>query len=360
MTRRRLPLALAVLASLLAACGGPDDTAEERLRDALNRTERLARTFVYVEEAGGTTSEVVGLVEDDFRSKARLSIDGSPVFDQVQSDDVLAVRFVDPDLLPAMIEDRAAASDEDGVDPVEALRSRRWVLDLTGAPPLSATDAIERSLGDDQILDALDAFRYVRGAIGGARRVIKFNPDSLDYKPSEDPFPHPEDGVIRYDLERPSLPRASAFGGTNTAPPLPGIIHLRKMSVYVEDGLVIRVLEQIDPAERLSDIIDGAVNYLRDVNASNDAVARVRALKQAPADQASEAVIAGVNLFRERQGEDPIRLRTLRLEFPRLGGVISVELPGDFVAAGLEVLKHRGADVAALEESDDDVAAADR
>jgi hypothetical protein len=348
--RRRgaLVVTLALTALALTACGGPDNSSEEDLRAAISRTERLARTFVYTEKSGGDTNQVVGLIEDDFRSKARLTVDDEPVFDQVQSDDVLAVRFLDVQRVSSMLDERAPGAPTakttpaDAIDPVEALQTHRWVLDPAGAPPLVQTEKIDRQLGEDPVLDALDAFRYLRAAIGGASRVIKFNPDSLDYKPKEDPFPHPKGDVIRYDLERPRLPRASIEAGG--APPLPGDIHIRKMSIYVDHGLVIRVLEQVDPAERLDDIIDNAANYLRDVNASDAAVQRVLALKDEPPAQAAQAVIAGVNLFRDQSGDDPIRLRTMTLEFDQLGGKVHVDVPTDYVAADLEILKFRGRD----------------
>lgn len=350
MKRGAVVLLVALLASALAGCGGKDEPAEDDLRDAINRTERLSRTFVYEEKSGGTTYEVRGLIEDDFRSKARLTVDGEEAFDQVESDDALAVRFLDTSRLRDMIDRPATLSDEpderDAVDPIEALRTHRWVLDEAGAPPLLAGDEIDRELGDDPVLDALDVFTYLRSAIGGARQVIKFNVDSLDYKPFEDPFPHPEKGVVRYDLERPSLPKPTAIRGANSGPALPGIIHIRKLSVYVKDGLIIRVLEQIDPDERLDEIIDDAANYLRDVNASDEAIHRVQALKGAPPAEAAQAVIAGVNLFRQQSGDDPIRLRTMRLEIGDLGDDVDVALPTDYITADLELLKYRGRDAA--------------
>lgn len=346
--RRALVVALALTTLALTACGGPDNSTEDDLRAAIARTERLARTFVYTEKSGGDTNRVVGLIEDDFRSKARLTVDDKPVFDQVQSDDVLAVRFLDSARVSSMLDDPtdtpkpAQAKPADAVDPVEALGTHRWVLDPAGAPPLVQTEKVDRQLGEDPVLDALNVFTYLRGAIGGAARVIKFNPDSLDYRPKEDPFPHPKGDVIRYDLERPRLPRASIDSGG--APPLPGDIHIRKMSIYVDHGLVIRVLEQVDPAERLDDIIDNAANYLRDVNASKDAINRVLALKNAPPTQAAQAVIAGVNLFRDQSGDDPIRLRTMELDFDQLGGTVHVDVPTDYLAADLEILRFRGRD----------------
>ena len=98
--RRMLMSGLLVLSTLgLSACTGATD-AEKRLRTALRNTERLSNTFLYKETvhdtAGDHETDVRGLVEDDFRYKARVAEDGRPVLDEVVSDDALAVRFLDP------------------------------------------------------------------------------------------------------------------------------------------------------------------------------------------------------------------------------------------------------------------------
>src|SRR5438132_5800377 len=83
----------------LSAGNGATD-AEKRLRAALHNTEKLSNTFLYQEtvhdKAGDHETDVRGLVEDDFRYKARVAQDGKPVLDEVVSDDALAVRFLDP------------------------------------------------------------------------------------------------------------------------------------------------------------------------------------------------------------------------------------------------------------------------
>src|SRR5262245_43618552 len=43
-----------------------------------------------------TLVQVRGVVEDDFKYKARMTIDSKDVLDEVVNDDALAVRFVDP------------------------------------------------------------------------------------------------------------------------------------------------------------------------------------------------------------------------------------------------------------------------
>ena len=90
---------LIVTALGLSGCKGATDS-EKRLRAALRNTEKLSSTFLYTEtvhdKAGNHETDVRGLVEDDFRYKARVATDGKPVLDEVVSDDAIAVRFLDP------------------------------------------------------------------------------------------------------------------------------------------------------------------------------------------------------------------------------------------------------------------------
>ncbi len=99
--RRRIAVSglLVVTALGLSGCKGATD-AEKRLREALHNTEKLSNTFLYKEtvhdKAGDHETDVRGLVEDDFRYKARVAADGKPLLDEVVSDDAIAVRFLDP------------------------------------------------------------------------------------------------------------------------------------------------------------------------------------------------------------------------------------------------------------------------
>jgi outer membrane lipoprotein-sorting protein len=101
VNRRRVLLSglLVVTAFGLGGCKGATD-AEKRLQEALRNTEKLSNTFLYKETVhdtvGSRETDVRGLVEDDFRYKARVALDGKPVLDEVVSDDALAVRFLDP------------------------------------------------------------------------------------------------------------------------------------------------------------------------------------------------------------------------------------------------------------------------
>ncbi len=355
--RSVLAVACALAALGGSACSKESSDTEKRLRAALDRTERLAHRFSYTEtfkqEKATRETLVQGLVEDDFRYKARLSVGPAPVLDEAVSDDALAVRFLEPALLKdfarrpdkknrggtglgADVPYTAAipaaptpvAADDAGPDPVEALRSRRWVLDKAGAPASFGGPETERSLGRDPILDALDVFSYVERAIDEAVRIVEFNEESLEYRKSEDPFPRPkkDSGVIRYDFIRPGLPKASdrAPGGNQITP---DTRHFRKMSVYVKGGRVVQILEDVDVESRLKDL-----SKVYDTNFP----------KGLPDSQVAAIAIDVLNVIRTGQGDDPIRLRTMAYKAKDLGDDVKVDMPTEVVETSLAVLQNRG------------------
>jgi hypothetical protein len=334
---RRVPLvALLVLTALgLAGCKGATD-AEKRLREALRNTEKLSNTFLYKEtlydEAGRHEIDVRGLVEDDFRYKARVGADGKPVLDEVVSDDALAVRLLEPAEITRFLRrpggEPVAEAPAGERSAAEILASRRWVLDPAGAPSAFGGAATDRTLGDDPIADARAVFAYVERAANEAVRIVEFNPESLEYRPDEDPFPTPADGskVARYDFEPPKLPKASETGsGANQV--TPDTRHFRKMSVYVKDERIIRVIEKIDVESRLDDLA-----RIYDTRFPAD---------RSPAELAAVAVGA-LNAIRTGQGQDPIRLRDMEFSLKDLGTDVKVDMPADSMTASLALLQNRG------------------
>ena|GEM_PF-3276444 len=327
---------LAVATLGLSACNGATD-AEKRLRAALHNTEKLSNTFLYTEtvhdRAGDHETDVRGLVEDDFRYKARVAEDGKPVLDEVVSDDALAVRFLDPARMSRFLRRPANGSGGGGAGPGQAavaalLATRRWVLDPAGAPAEFATAGTDRTLGHDPIADARDVFAYVEQAMNEAARVVEFNPESLEYRKDEDPFPAPakHSGVTRYDLVRPNLPKASQTGGGPNQV-TPDARHFRKLSVYVKDKRVIKVVEKIDVESRLKDLSE-----IYDTRFPTD---------RSKAELAVVAVEA-LNAIRTGQGQDPIRLRDMEFAVKDLGSDVKVDLPADTTKASLGLLENRG------------------
>jgi hypothetical protein len=359
MTRARRILTsgvLVVTALGLSGCKGAND-AEKRLRDALHNTEKLANTFLYKETVhdvrGDHEADVRGLVEDDFRYKARVALDGKPVLDEVVSDDALAVRFLEPATMGRFLRkpntakqtgsglgsgsapatepaaDAGGSASTPG-DPAaaEVLASKRWVLDPAGAPAAFATAGSDRTLGDDPIADARAVFAYVERAIDEAVRVVEWNPESLEYRKDEDPFETPKNGsgVTRYDFERAKLPKASQTGsGANQV--IPDARHFRKMSVYVKDKRIIKVVEKIDVESRLDDL---------------EKIYDTKFPAALPKPQLAAIAVEALNVIRTGQGQDPIRMRDMEFSLKDLGTDVKVDMPADTMKGSLALLQNRG------------------
>jgi hypothetical protein len=212
-----------------------------------------------------------------------------------------------------------------GAEAIANLRARRWVTDPIGAPELTAA-AQKRRLGDDPVLDALTVLSYVEASMGEAESVKRFNPEALDYIAREDKFPKPDkkSGVSRFDLKPRRIVRPSQ--GTPGGG-LPEAVNFRRMSVYVKDGLVIKVLEDVDVLSRIDRLISAYAIKLPS--------------GLSPAEAAAQAM-AGVNRQRKLQGADPIRVRQMSLELLDSGKVESVDLPSDTIEADLSLLRNRG------------------
>jgi hypothetical protein len=317
---------------VLGACGKAKTPADE-LRDALHRTQATSHVFVYADKTPGESTLVRGAVQDDFRYKAQLLVNDTPILDEVADDDTLADRFVDLSGVPRLL---ATNAGESGVNSpglghasaaLSALEAHRWVFDPTGAPSLVAAPSSRRRLGDDAILDSLTVWRYVENAILESLPVERFNKEALDYKAKEDPFPQPAkgSGVIRYDLRQVRLPRPQQASGANQA--VPGVGNFRKLSVYVRNGMVVQILENVDVVSRLHDL------------------AQIYGVKfpsgKTPIEQAQFAVDV-INTIRVGQGNQPIRLRTMSLTLSQIGRHEDITVPTDAVQGSLDVLIDRG------------------
>jgi hypothetical protein len=354
--RRGVALLGLVGALGLTGCSSEATTTEKRLRAALRATEHLSHRFVYretfVSEDGRRETEVQGLVEDDLRYKARVSVGGVAVLDEVVSDDALAVRLIQPSALADFLRrptekgkggsgvgsaepgapeaPTPIGSDDDPPDPAAALRSRRWVLDKAGAPAVfSANPAEERGLGEDPVLDSLDIFAHVERAIDEADYIAEFNEESIEpvYRKDEDPFDKPEKGseVIRYDFAAPKLPKASDRAGGNQV--TPDARHFRKMAVYVKDNRVLQVSEVIDVTARLDDLAE---------------VYETKFPKDRRPEEVAAVAIDALNTIRTGQGQDPIRLRTMSYNLKDLGDTVKVDMPAEVVETSLALLQNRG------------------
>jgi hypothetical protein len=320
-------LAAAVGGSLLSGCAAKR-VNKNTIKDAIHRTQRLGRSFVYTDQAGDATTVVAGLVEDDFRYKSRVTVNGKAILDEVVSDDVLADRFNDPNVLGKYVKSGTqGASSTGSTDVLEALQSQLWVIDKTGAP---AAQTGNRQVGIDPSLDAIGALTYVEKAVEAALYTAPFRPDALQpvYKPTEDPFPKPEKGsrTERWDLKEIELPQSADNRSGNQATPT--VSMFRKMAIYIRDGLVIQVREVIDVASKL--------DKLRKTFGLDKQFAGLNA------DQQVTLVVNAINEVRKGQGTDAIRLRQMTLDLKDLGKPTKVDLPTDFVAGDLSILRLRG------------------
>jgi hypothetical protein len=341
VTRRCVGLVLVVVVMALATAGCKKERDKKlEVKAAIDRTERLARKFVYVETTRAGRTKVGGIVEDDFRYKAQLVMNGQPVEEEVASDDALALRFLDPEQLPHFLDPaRATAAlsnpapltpgESTGASPgvvLQALSTRHWVYDKVGAPQVlgGIGGTQSRAQGEDPVVDALTALEYVRQAVDRAVFVARFSRDSVDpvWKGPEDPFPKPARGsaTVRYDLKAPNLPNAQLTGGTGNQA-TPETAHFRKLVVYVRNRRVVEVRELIDASRKLHDLI---ANF------------------KLPKDTTLEQAIGAINVVRKGQGVDAIRLRQMTLQLTDLGDPLRVDLPADAIAGGLNVVRNRG------------------
>jgi hypothetical protein len=338
----------AAMAVVLPACGEREEFLEE-VRAAVRRTERLPARFVYDVRTPEKSAQVKGIIEDDFRFKARVTINQADAYDEVVSDDTLALRFITPERLNPLVDrDRVDSADLrtdfEGVTVLDALRARYWVVDARGAPSVTASNTADDELGEDYALDAISALDYVEKAATEALSVERFDPEDLSpaYASSEDIFPRPErgSGVERYDLRRPDLPPPARQLGSGDAV-LPQTKHFRKMAVYIKDGVVIQVREAI---ELRGKALDDFVRYLRTFLEEADAPAAVReeydrSVRQTPRDELPTLLFNVINEGLRQFGVDQIPFRFMNLDLRDIGGDISVDLPdGEVVRGDLGVL----------------------
>ena len=187
------------------------------------------------------------------------------------------------------------------------------------------------SQGKDPIFDALDHARLPRVHGAPSERGERFDEFDLDdTSRPRIPFPTPEEGVgvDRYDMRPPRLPKASdACGGGSSR--YRAIGHFRKVAIYVKDGIVIRVLEDIDVVSRLDEIQGNYdIEFPPDVTAGGGG----RRL-----DRRDQRRAAGSGRLRRYES------RVMSITYRDEDG--SVELPSkDVVPGDLSILESRGVD----------------
>lgn len=355
--KRGVSLALAVMPIVagLTACAEEESGLRE-VEAAIESTRLEPHRFVYTvstPEAGAF--QVQGLVEDDFRYKARLRRGSRTVFDEVVNDDSIAVRFAEPELLGAYVDEaqRDLADLDtalDGVTVVDALEAKRWVIDPAGAPSLTDQTRAARNQGKDPVFDALGLFAYVEQAMRESFEVHRWSPDDLNpaYRSSEDVFPRPADdsGVRRYDLRRPFLPAIGQVGAASDA--LPSAKHFRKMAIYVKDGRIVRVMERIEATGRAGDDLLDYFKKLADEAGFDEALVdeQAEALEDLGDKERSDVLLGMVNEVVAAGGGEAIPIRTMTFDLVDVGAAdIEAALPTDAIQGSLAILVNRGAKV---------------
>lgn len=293
-------------AVLAAACGGGEKDAEV-VRRFLDRAEAGPHVYRSVETAEGSKIETTVRVDDSFRSQTTLTMDGVPLLDQIVVDDAVAIRLLAPDRW-----NPAAGT------PLEAiLASGEWVVDPAGAPPVFLPSGEQRSIlsdvGADPLFDAQNAIEYARQAVDAAVDVEKFSPDSIDYRPSEDPFrdlveADERRGIERYIAQPPLLPRTE-----EQLQRIPGPDAFRRLSVYAKGNELVRVHEFIDFE-------------------SHPELVKAKERRQ------PRFLLELLQALRRGIGEEPVRPRSWTLEVVSRGDPVEIALPSPARTANLTEL----------------------
>lgn len=338
-------LTVLAIAGLSVGCGRNEQDALREVRAALRKTAQLSYRYVYTDNSTvyNRPIEVKGILEDDLRFKAQLAVDGKPAMEEVVSDDTIADRFFDANVLKLYSNPEGGRGDTgkrqgdaeeklaSDVEVRSALAAGQWVVDPSGAPALLGGAVDLRRLSIDPVYDSLTMFQYVEQVLR-TNFVYEFNEDALDYRPQEDPFADatpeklfPGRKVKRYDVGRPPLPKASDTVAGNQL--TPGMEHFRYMVIYIENGVILRIDETINLELQLEDLRS---NY--DLDLPDD-----------PQEAISVSVKA-INAVREGQAEPPLIVRDVSLRLASIGEENKVELPqgDDLVIGSLSVLRGRG------------------
>ena len=337
MKRVLVTIGLACLcATSLAGCGRYNRDRDNVIA-ALQHTAQLSSRYVYDEKTSGQEVAVKGVIADDYQAKAELDVNGQPRVEEVVADDAVGDHFLDADAITLLARRNAsgdllapptddAAVGSSGISVVNALESQRWVVDASGAPTIvGATGA--HPLGQDPFFDARDVFNYAEAAARQAQFVKRYDSESIDpvYKTVDDPFPKPSHGakLQRFDYAPRAIPRRDATNGANQRVPDVGTI--RRMVVYVENGVVVRIMELVNLDWKLTDL---KRNYSLNLTGSTE-------------QQATQA-LEGINAVRVGQGDVPIRARLLDFQLADVGGPEEVSLPTQAVYGPLHLLVNRG------------------
>lgn len=268
-----------------------DDTTQRLVLAALSKAMASPHTFIHTDQDLQHRTTVSGEVADSLRYRLLLNVDGKGIWQQVVRDDAVADLFLDPSKVSAYAGAGSSASINVVADyqqllaslpPVAraqipqpqlnklpktqnlqpslallALQQKKWVVDPVGAPVLPSVGSASEALATTPFLRPLLMIAAVRQEVDrlDPKGLKKWSKDDLSpaFKPKDDPFPKPEDGVDRYDIYQAPLPQLTATSKQSRPEP-PEDDALRKLAIYIKDGKVIAIRENFDVLDRLEDL----------------------------------------------------------------------------------------------------------
>ena len=312
MIRRLLTLVLIAALAFPAAACRRQVNLKTQVKGFLDKTERLPRSFVYVadEKSLKVKYRVTGQVEDSFRFRAQMDVDGKPTVEAIVDDDALAVRLIDTQMAAG------ATSMPGGQVVSDAILAGQWIVDPSGAPSRAKRQTQRTGSG---LQDGFDVLTYTRFALDEASEVKHWLEEDLEpaYLAVEDHFPKPDikAGEDRYDLVRPPIPRPTQVAQAGVQE-LPKISMFRKMAIFVRGGRVVKIMEDVD--------IDGHADF---VDAKRKKKTRMLGL------------LASIQRLK---GADSIRERTMSVTFSDFGKQVEVRSPQDALKIPLRGLLAQG------------------
>jgi len=276
-----------LLTTGLAGCGEQDDTTRALVLEALSKAITSPHTFVHVDQDLNHKTTVSAEIADSLRYKLLLNIDGRPIWQKVVRDDAVADLFLDPkedttyagagsspavnvvtdyqaiagflpkDIPPPALDKLPRTQPLQPSLALLALQQGKWVIDPTGAPVLPNVGTAEEQLATSPFLRPLLMLAAVRAEVDrlDPQAIVKYSKDDLSpmFKPKDDPFPQPDEGIDRYDVAQADLPQVTATS-RDSRPDPPGIESLRKLAIYLKDGKVVQIRENFDVLDRLEDL----------------------------------------------------------------------------------------------------------
>ncbi|HUR49813.1 MAG TPA: hypothetical protein VMY88_09865 [Acidimicrobiales bacterium] len=237
---RALLVTVALAGAACTPAGGDVLDAEARA-EALSDSAHAPRRFSLQSTRSGEEVTIEGVVEDDYRYSASLSIDGRAVYEETVIDDRRWLRIVGlNELTPA------TRSTLDALPELAPLVAGQWVADASGAAPEFVEPSAKlRLLGPAPVLDAvrrLDTLENDGTSLAQLRTAREYDPDSVNYLEREDKFDRRADDGLRFDV-KPSAYDPDAIFGRGLPPNLEEALERFALytSYWIGEGRLTRI-----------------------------------------------------------------------------------------------------------------------